>query len=138
MVLPLFKILASFVSAVLTVFGTLGMPTTMQEPQIDAPASVQMPLEQTKILEWWISFYAKQYGVSEAILREIVKCESGWDITAEGDDGYSWGLVQIHLPSHPYITKQQALDPKFSAEFIAKEFSKGNAWKWWSCYQPIN
>ena len=48
----------------------------------------------------------------------------------------SWGLVQIHLPSHPEISKEQALQPRFAVEFMAKQFSKGKASQW-SYYRKV-
>lgn len=48
----------------------------------------------------------------------------------------SYGLVQIHLPSHPDITYDQATDVDWSLNWMAKEFSKGNQWMW-SCYTKI-
>lgn len=65
-----------------------------------------------------------------------LRCESHFNPNAIGDNGTSFGLAQIHLPAHPNITKEQALDPKFAIEFITSEFQKGNQWKW-SCYKKL-
>lgn len=42
----------------------------------------------------------------------------------------SHGLSQIHLPSHPDVSKAEAQDPSFSVEFMAQQFSKGNQSIW--------
>ncbi len=42
----------------------------------------------------------------------------------------SWGDCQIHLPAHPTITKEQALDPEWCFEWSANQWSKGNANLW--------
>lgn len=93
--------------------------------------------------------YSNQYGVSFEEMHETIYCESKyqnvqsnvfystdypvWGVK-EGDQELSFGACQIHLPSHPNITKEQAEDPKFCIEFMAKEFAKGNAWKW-ACHK---
>ena len=81
-----------------------------------------------------IDIYAKRYDVSEKTLHRVIKCESGYKENAVGDGGKSFGLVQIHLPSHPEITKTQALDRVFAIEYLAKNVSKGNG-KIWTCYR---
>jgi len=62
-----------------------------------------------------------------------IECESSFNKDAIGDSGNSYGLAQIHLPSHPYITKEQALNPFFALNWMSNEWSKGNA-KIWSCW----
>ena len=45
---------------------------------------------------------------------------------AQGDGSQSWGLHQIHLGYHPDVTKEQALDPYWSAKWTIKRLiSKG-------------
>lgn len=60
--------------------------------------------------------------------------ESSWNPEAVGDGGDSRGVVQIHRPSHPDITDEQALDPYWAIEWMAKEFSEGRAWQW-TCWK---
>lgn len=62
--------------------------------------------------------------------------ESGWNTKAVGDKGTSFGLVQIHLPAHPHVTRAQAEDPTFALNFIVDEFLKGNEWKW-TCWKAM-
>lgn len=49
-----------------------------------------------------------------------------------GDREDSWGPAQIHLPDHPHITREQASDPHFALDFMAKAHSEGQGGKW-SC-----
>lgn len=77
-----------------------------------------------------------KYNVSEAVINTVVRCESSFNPSAVGDNGTSFGLVQIHQPSHPNITKQQAFDPDFALEFLASELSKGNG-RIWTCYRLL-
>lgn len=67
-------------------------------------------------------------------MEETIKCESDFSISAVGDSGDSIGIAQINLPSHPEISKLQALEPEFSIEFMAKEFKAGHA-RLWSCWR---
>jgi hypothetical protein len=82
----------------------------------------------------------------------IIACESGWstDIRSNhryhagnvpkgykvGDYEQSYGLVQIHLPAHPHITKEQATDPEFAIDFLARNVAKGKA-NMWTCARTI-
>src|SRR3990167_5104071 len=81
-----------------------------------------------------ITFYATKYNVSESVMRTVVSCESSYKKEAIGDKGKSFGLVQINLPSHPYVSKEQAFDPDFSLEFLAKNIAKGKG-KMWTCWR---
>lgn len=81
-----------------------------------------------------ITFYASKYNVDENIMRKVVSCESSYRPLAVGDSGKSFGLVQIHLPSHPYVTREQAFDPDFALDFLAKNLAK-NKGKMWTCYR---
>lgn len=85
-------------------------------------------------------------------MTSIVACESQYRVSVQsehvytptnvprgysvGDREQSYGLVQIHLPAHPSITKQEAIDPEFAATFLAKNVSSGNAGIW-TCYNKV-
>lgn len=95
-----------------------------------------------------ISYYAEKYEVSEDKFRRTVMCESAASTTIqslvpdeEGPNGQedSWGIAQIHLPDHPEISKEEALDPDFSLDYMAKVFAKGEAVRkqMWGCYRAL-
>ena len=76
-------------------------------------------------------------------LYETLKYESqGWKNQqstiphAGGPNGLedSWGVCQIHLPDHPDITKEEALDPVFCVNWTIEQFKKGHA-DWWTGYR---
>ena len=89
--------------------------------------------------------YAEQYNVSPTLMFKIINCENvdrvptlqsrirytrdhqEWGVKA-GDRELSYGLVQIHLPSHPTVTYEQAIDPEFSIHFLAKGLVDGVSW----------
>lgn len=72
------------------------------------------------------------YGVSLLALTNTLQCESKLNPHAIGDHGHSYGIAQIHMPSHPNITKTQALDPAFAIDWTAKQFSEGKS-SMWTC-----
>ena len=92
---------------------------------------------QPQTVEQAVKVYGDKYGVNEDLLNYIIKCESGFNISSVGDKGKSFGLVQIHLPSHPEVTKQQALDFNFAVEFLSKNIAEGKA-DMWTCYRNLN
>lgn len=83
-----------------------------------------------------VTHFASQYQVSEKQLLATIRCESSFNEKAIGDSGKSFGLSQIHLPSHPKVTKEQALNKRFAIEFMAKAFAK-NQQRMWTCWRNI-
>ncbi len=90
-----------------------------------------------------VDYYSKQYDVSRDVMHTVIKCESLASTTVQsfhkdptGPNGRedSWGLVQIHLPFHPTVTREQATDPEFAIRFLAKNLSQGQG-KLWTCYK---
>lgn len=87
----------------------------------------------------WVLYAARmsdKYGVSFSQVAKTIDCESGWlniqsEIVKKGVQEPSFGLSQIHLPSHKHISKKQALDPYFAIKFMTEEMSAGNDWKWY-------
>lgn len=79
-------------------------------------------------------YYSDMYHVSSATMADIVACESNASTTIVGDNGDSFGLVQIDLKYHPDISKEQALDPDFSLNFLASKLSLGEG-HLWSCFK---
>lgn len=59
------------------------------------------------------------------LIERTIWCESrNWNIQSKvmrgGQREDSWGIGQIHLPSHTGITKEEALDVEFTIEWMAK------------------
>ena len=69
-------------------------------------------------------------------LEKIVACESNFNPQAIGDHGKSFGIFQIHLPSHPQVSKAQARDPYWSLAWAIDKYSKGEIGIW-SCYKLL-
>lgn len=82
----------------------------------------------------------------------VVQCESNFDPTIQsnlrytfsdpkrgiikGERELSFGVVQISLPHHPYISKEQALDEDFALNYLADQLAKGKG-NMWTCYRNI-
>ena len=95
---------------------------------------------------------AKEYGVSAYVMESIISCESGWNPSIQsrhtysatnvprgykvGDREQSFGLVQIHAPAHPHVSREQATDPEFAIDFLARNIAVGRA-SMWSCYNQL-
>lgn len=112
-----------------------------------APAPLVMPIPDpnaTSSLEALVRATEVQYGLTDSFYNTL-KCESaGWQNTqsrvahAAGPNGRedSWGVVQIHLPDHPEITRAQALDPTFAVPWAAEIFKEGSA-HLFTCYTHL-
>jgi hypothetical protein len=112
-------------------------PTVLASTTVYAPPeALQAPTARVKTIDEVIHDSAMKYGVSESLMRQVISCESAFRSDAVGDHGQSFGLVQIHLPSHPTITKEQALDPEFSSEFLAENLAGGHG-SLWTCYRQL-
>lgn len=89
--------------------------------------------------------YSKIYKVNPNLLINVINCENrDWDtklqsriINSKGKREDSWGLAQIHKPSHPQLTHEQITDPDFAISFMAENISKGKG-NMWTCWRKLN
>lgn len=79
----------------------------------------------------------------------IVACESQYRVSVQsnhvyspsnvprgynvGDREDSHGLAQIHLPAHTHVSKEQATNPFYAADFLARNLAVGRG-SMWTCY----
>lgn len=82
-----------------------------------------------------VSQAAVKYGVDPLVMDEVIECESQWNPVAVSPTA-DYGLVQIHLAAHPDITKAQADNPVFAANWMAEEFKEGHE-NAWTCYRTL-
>ncbi len=111
--------------------------STPQMPYIDSGAlvateTIYEPSENE--LRSYAILKANEYGVSFHEMSVTIGCESSWNPKAIGDSGRSRGLAQIHAPSWDDISDDQAFDPYFSIDFMAKKFSEGQQ-DLWTCWR---
>lgn len=81
------------------------------------------------------AYILREYPERAREIFALVSCESNYDSSAVGDHGTSFGLAQIHLPAHPDVSREMALDPEWSLNYIIREFKAGRE-EQWSCYKP--
>lgn len=90
--------------------------------------------------------FSKQYGVDGADMMRTLRNENHtfqFDKQSElkykqgnrwgfpvGTREKSYGICQIHLPDNPEITYEQAIDPEYCVEFMAKKFAQGKQRMW--------
>lgn len=122
----------------------LGLMVALTSASTTVPAEIQQVSTTTAPLtiDEMIQTSADKHGVDGKVMRQVLMCESTLNPKAEGDHGIngtattSWGIAQIHLPAHPEITKEQALDPKFAINWTAKEMAAGRGYMW-TCYRKL-
>lgn len=141
--------------AVLAILSIVSQKTTvaqafdLEDAKRMGVVSEQAVLTDREVVEALVVKYSKQYGVSYADMMATLENENDtfqfdrqselrykagnrWGFPA-GTYEKSYGVAQIHLPDHPTITYEQATDPEFAVEFMAKKFSEGRQ-KMWSGY----
>jgi hypothetical protein len=104
-----------------------------------APKPTYQQLKQYSVVAL-AEHFATEYKVPPQIMKYIINCESTYDVNAHKytptgphrED--SWGIAQINLFAHPHITKAQATDKVFAAEFLAKGLADGKGAMWATCY----
>lgn len=94
-------------------------------------------------LETLVANTARAHHLDAHQFVEVARCESINFIDPKIQSGYpgkgphgredSWGIFQIHLPSHE-VTREQAQDPVFAAEWAAAKWEKGQQYLW-TCWR---
>ena len=97
------------------------------------PVKTEWTVEEVKSM---VDYYADKYGVSRQLMQKVVNCESSYNYKAVGDGGKSFGLSQIHKPSHPTITYEESTNPDFALDFMASNISKGKG-NMWTCWRKL-
>ena len=74
-------------------------------------------------------------GTKAYEMKRTIECESGYKniqsyIVKDNKREDSWGLVQINLPNHREITKQQALNPNFAIKWMSDNWGKVKWYGW--------
>lgn len=110
---------------------------TFKEELIEAELPERQRMIRSKIEEVALAYNVnpdKMYGT-------IAECENiplDPDLqsyhVSNGVREQSYGLAQIHLPSNPEVSKEEAQDPEFAIEFMAQKFQDGKAERW-TCYR---
>ena len=69
----------------------------------------------------------------------IIECESSFNPLAKNitSKESSYGLVQINLKAHKHITIEQATNPDFAIEFLAKNLAEKRGKMWYTCFKKV-
>lgn len=121
------------------------MAAEIQAPQpvvenLTKAEEIKLDFTSATTVKTYIELKAMEKGVDPKLALRIAKCESNFvpqqskHIRKDGTREKSFGVWQIHLPAHPEITKQQAMDVEWSTDWALNQMKKGNA-KIWSCYR---
>lgn len=113
-------------------------------PEVVKPVQIVVKIDWTEErIEKEVRTKAKEYGASFSQMWATINCENpDLDpnlqsyVVQKGVREDSWGLAQIHLPSWPNISREQAQDPEFAIDFMAKHFAAGNH-RLWTCWRMI-
>lgn len=118
-------------------------PTPAFAESLHQPAVIEYS---TSTAELIIDAYAVKWGVSGDDMWAVTECENASldpmkqsevpDATGPGGHENSWGNSQINLHYHPEVTKAQAQNPYFAADFMGRLFSKGRQYEW-SCWSRV-
>lgn len=74
---------------------------------------------------------SEMYGVSGYQMERTIECESRFNNVQSsvkdpsGPNGRedSWGIAQIHLPSHPDVSREEAMNEEFAIKWMAQNFN---------------
>lgn len=118
--------------AVLLLLLILTTPHTIEI--VNEPIETPTPVPTPRLVQLILDTAAAHKIDGERFLA-TARCESGLKSDAIGDGGNSYGLFQIHLPAHPNVTAEQALDPNFAVEWSAQKFKINPLI--WTCYRTL-
>lgn len=125
--------------ALLLIFPLLSVSLFIGKVNAEAPTEKMVEKTEWTVQEVkdLVDYYADKYGVSRTTMQKVVNCESSYNYKAVGDGGKSFGLSQIHTPSHPSITYKESTNPNFALDFMASNISKGKG-NMWTCYRKLH
>lgn len=95
------------------------------EPEVKYKLGDRIPEE---VIDSLIAKYAT--GTKAYMMKRTLFCESaGFQniqsrVMKNGVQEPSYGIAQIHEPSHPTVTREQALDPEFAIKFMSDNWGK--------------
>jgi hypothetical protein len=117
-------------------FGKVSAEAPLPEVEVKKEPVVEKKDFTVDEIKSMVDYYADKYEVSRDTMHKVVNCESSYNYKAVGDGGKSFGLSQIHSPSHPSITYKQSIDPNFALDFMASNIAKGKG-KMWTCWRQL-
>lgn len=113
-----------------TIVNTIGATFEVENAKAVEPITNEVIAEAR--IEYLISrIYniAKVYGISGYQMERTIECESRFNniqssAYKNGIREDSWGIAQIHLPSWPEVSREEALDEEFAIDWMASHWNK--------------
>lgn len=125
-------------------FDMTTLNSVVYQKSTTTPTMTTAVVQPSESIKEKILRYSLKYDVNPQEIENIVKCETGaTDVNEasttirsrylEGTPRHerSWGLAQIWLTGHPDVTYEQAIDPDFALDFLAKNWKQHK--QWWAC-----
>ncbi len=105
---------------------------------METKAIVTYPVPLDQELQDYIVQTCLEYEVSPCVVFAIIGVESGYDTSKIGDNGKSWGLMQIYSTQHTArcvrLGAWNLLDPKMNVrvgiDYLAELLSTGHDIEW--------
>lgn len=93
---------------------------------------MKLTIEEVRALALRVGF-----GDGADVAAAVAMAESGGDASIVGDvtKGGSYGLWQIHAPSHPNYDTARLLDPEYNARAAFDVSSGGTNWRPWTTFR---
>jgi soluble lytic murein transglycosylase-like protein len=123
------------VAVIVAILFLLFTPSTIAVKVEVEEAPIEKPYLAPKTVVEVIVETARLHAIDEKKFLAVAKCESSLNPSAVGDGGKSYGLFQIHLPSHPDVSKEDALNQVWASEWAAKKFKKNP--RIWTCFNKL-
>lgn len=103
-----------------------------QEPEPIQEVLIEAKIDWTRDrIKEEVKLQSEKYNVPYDEMWDTILCESGasttiqsYHIRKDGTREQSFGLAQIHLPDHPTVSREEAIDPEFAINFMAKNWHK--------------
>lgn len=119
-------------------------PAQMGAPSLKLKKPVELRRGETPELLEHLFAEAEKYGANAEQMRQTISCESAywqtdiqsWHRYPDGSREQSFGLAQIHLPDHPQVSYEEAIDPLYAITFMAQHFGENNG-RIWTCHRKL-
>lgn len=107
------------------------------DPKTGVKITVRQPIQGKDDMKALIRRISKELGYSRPEWAiAVASCESGLNPKAVGDKGKSWGMWQIHQPSHPDVG-QRAFDAEWSTRWSVSHLKAGRD-SMWTCARILS
>jgi len=112
-------------------------PKPIKDPKTGVSITPRVESGNTILMKNLIRGISKEMGYKKPEWAiAIATCESGLNPKAVGDSGKSWGMWQIHQPSHPTVGKK-AFDADWSTRWAIERLKAGRD-SMWTCARILS